>query len=447
MIDADVCVVGAGPAGLTALQVLRERGITAVCFEQGLAVGGQWRYENESGSSSTYASLTMMSSRRPSGLRRFPIQRTARRFPSLADMQEYLEDFAGTYDLFDDIRFGREVVSVTGEPGRFHVRTRDGAPVTVRHVLVASGHHSRPHWPTLPDDFDGACTHSASYRVPAQMAGERVVVVGCGNSALEIAVDVSSDARSTIVAVRTGSHLIPKRLGPMPLDLLDTAALSRVPFRLRQLLLAGLLRAVRESSRHAGLPVPEHGLLRRIPVTAEHFGRRVREGAIQVRAHVVGAHGRVLHFADGSTAETDRLLCATGYDIWHPYLRDVAIDTRARPLYRRIVHPDHPGFFFIGLIDPNGGLLPVLEGQSEWVADVLEGRIEMPTRRDMEREVDLEADRIARRFVPPTGASTWLLCDRWPYLRLLRADRRRSARRRRASSPRALGSLVGRSVG
>ncbi len=424
MSRPEVCVVGAGPAGMTTLQVLRERGIAAVCFEQGPAVGGQWRYENESGTSSTFASLTMMSSRQRSGLRRFPIPRSAHLFPQLGEMQDYLEDFARTYDLFQDIRFEQEVVSVSGGPDGFDVRTSGGDAGRFRHVIVASGHHYRPHWPELGEGFEGERSHSADYRVPERFAGQRVVVVGCGASALEIAVDVCGAARSTIVAARSGGHLLPKRVGLMPLDLLDTPLMSRMPFRLQQAMLAGMLRALRQTWRRNGLPKPGHGLLRRVPITAERFGQRVREGAIEVRSGIVGVRGRVVHFADGSTAEADHLLCATGYEVSHPFLPDVTMDMCARPLYRRIVHPDHPGIFFVGLVDPNGGLLPLLEGQCEWVADVLGGRMALPPRAAMEAEMDREAERIARRFVPPSGASTWLLCDRWPYLRLLAADRR-----------------------
>jgi hypothetical protein len=422
-----VCIVGAGPSGLTALQVLRRRGIAATCFEQGPAVGGQWRYENESGTSSTFASLTMMSSRPRSGLRRFPIPRSTQLFPLLHEMQEYFEDFARTYDLFDDIRFEREVVSVGGGPGELDVTTGDGETSRFDAVIVASGHHSRPRWPALPDGFAGTRSHSADYRTPERFAGRRVVVVGCGASALEIAVDVCDVARSTIVAARSGGHLIPKRIGPMPLDLLDNPAMSRVPFPLQQRMLGNMLWMLRQTPRRNGLPKPDHGLLQRIPITAEHFGRRVREGAIDVRPGIVGLDGPVVRFADGSSTEADHLLCSTGYEVRHPFLPDLALDMRGRPLYRRIVHPDRPGVFFAGLVDPNGGLLPLLEGQCEWIADVLAGRLALPSRPAMEAEMAREAERIARRFVAPVGPSTWLLCDRWPYVRQLRADRRRRA--------------------
>lgn len=427
MSRPEVCIIGAGPSGLTALQVLRQRGIPAVCFEQGPAVGGQWRYENESGTSSTFASLTMMSSRPRSSLGRFPIPRSAQLFPLLHEMQEYFEDFARTYDLFDDIRFEQQVASISGGPGELDVTTSSGETMRFGTVLVASGHHSRPRWPALPGDYTGTRSHSAEYRTPDRFADQRVVVVGCGASALEIAVDVCGVARSTIVAARSGGHLIPKRIGPMPLDLLDNPAMSYAPFAMQQRGLRNILWLLRQTPRRNGLPTPDHGLLQRIPITAEHFGARVREGAIEMRPGIVGVDGLVVHFADGSSTEADHLLCATGYEVWHPFLPELALDMSGPPLYRRMVHPDHPGIFFVGLVDPNGGLLPLLEGQCEWVADVLCGRLALPPRPAMEAQMGREGEGIARRFVAPVGPSTWLLCDRWPYVRQLRADRRRGA--------------------
>lgn len=425
MSRPQVCVIGAGPSGLTALQVLRQRGIAATCFEQGPAVGGQWRYENESGTSSTFASLTMMSSRPRSGMGRFPIPRSAKLFPLLHEMQEYFEDFARTYDLFDDIRFEQEVVSVGGGPGELEVTTSGGERSCFDAVIVASGHHSRPRWPALPDGYAGTRSHSADYRTPERFAGQRVVVVGCGASALEIAVDLCDVARSTIVAARSAGHLIPKRIGPIPLDLLDNPAMSYAPFPMQQRGLRNILWLLRQTPRRNGLPVPDHGLLQRIPITAEHFGARVREGAIEVRPGIVGADELVVRFSDGSSTEADHLLCSTGYEVWHSFLPDLELDMSGPPLYRRMVHPDRPGLFFVGLVDPNGGLLPLLEGQCEWVADVLAGHLRLPSRPAMEAEMAREAARIARRFVAPVGPSTWLLCDRWPYVRQLRADRRR----------------------
>jgi cation diffusion facilitator CzcD-associated flavoprotein CzcO len=229
------------------------------------------------------------------------------------------------------------------------------------------------------------------------------VILGLGNSAADIAVELSEVAASTTIACRGTPHLVPRRVAGIPADLADNALTSLLPFRVRQAMLAALIASLRKGWRAYGLPRPAHGLLRRVPVTATGFGERVREGAIALRPWPsAGGPGR-LEFPDGSAVPADHVLCATGFDIAFPFLPDVRVDTRSRPLYRRIVDPGMPGLFFVGLIDPNAGLFPVLEAQSEWI----------------ERE-----DRArARRFVAPVDPATWLLCDRYPYVRRLARDR------------------------
>jgi dimethylaniline monooxygenase (N-oxide forming) len=418
-----VCVIGAGPAGLTAIQVLRERDLRVRCFEKGAAIGGQWRFENESGTSTTYSSLELMSSRARTGYKRFRFPATASRYPRLHEVREYLEDFARTYRLFDDIIFDCGVTRVEMVEDGWKVTSVRGDEGCYRAVIVANGHHSVPHWPEVPTKYEGEVSHSAAYREPAPFRGKRVLVLGFGNSGADIAAELSTVASTTTLATRSTGHLLPKTIAGAPLDWFDTSAVTLIPFRLRQTVLATLLRVLRRDNRAYGIPQPQHGLLRRVPVTVPQLADCVRRGTLTLRPPIADADGLAVKFADGSVQEIDHILCATGFHVSHPFLACCQIDMCGPPLYRRIMHPDLPGLFFLGLIDPNGGILPVLETQCEWIADVLEGRIDMPAHSAMLRAVAREERAQQRRFEPSNGTASWLLCDRYPYMRRLALDR------------------------
>jgi dimethylaniline monooxygenase (N-oxide forming) len=419
-----VCVIGAGPAGLTALQVLSERGVRVSCFEQGPAVGGQWRRRNESGTSSAYASLEMMSSRIRTGFRRFRLRAPAHRYPLLREIQDYLEDFARTYDLFDHIAFEEAVTAVEPAPGGWQVSTQAGERGVFDAVVVATGHHSLPLPLRAPANFTGTVSHSADYFEPTPFCDQRVLIVGFGNSALDIASEVAGVAAATAVSARNTGHLLPKRLGGVPLDWLDTNLASLIPFKLRQRSLATILRIAGRDGKAYGVPPADHGLLRRIPVTVTRFGDQLLAGAIELKQPIVGASGRSVRFADGSTGEFDHIVYATGFAIAFPFLSDDPIPAGLDPLYRRILSPRLPGIYFAGLIDPNGGLLMVLEAQCEWIADAILGCMTLPDEAGMLAASPRERQAIEERFVTPTGPATWLLCDRYPYMRQLRRDRR-----------------------
>ncbi len=421
-----ICVVGAGPAGLTAVQVLRERDLPVRCFEKGPAIGGQWRVNNESGTSTTYASLELMSSRARTGFRRFRFPATTSRYPRLHEVREYLEDFARAYQLYDDIVFDCEVTRLEMTEDGWKVTSVRGEEGFYRAVIVANGHHSVPLWPEVPAGYEGEVSHSASYREPAPFRGKRVLVLGFGNSGADIASEVSAVAATTTLATRSTGHLLPKTVAGAPLDWFDTSIATLLPFRLRQTVLAALLRVSRRDNRAFDIPEPQHGLLRRVPVTVPQFAECLSRGTVKLSPAITDADGLAVRFADGSVQEFDQILCATGFRVSHPFLERFQVDTCGAPLYRRMVHPDLRDLFFLGLIDPNGGILPVLETQCEWVADVLEGRVSIPERSAMLRAIGQEAHAHRRRFQAPRGSATWLLCDRYPYMRRLTLDRLRA---------------------
>src|SRR5437764_8312048 len=223
-----VCVIGAGSSGIAACRAVRARGIQFDCFEAGSAVGGTWRYGNDNGMASAYRSLHANSSRRGMQYAAYPMPDHYPSYPGHRLIAAYFDDFVDHFGFRGQIQFRTEVTRAEPGPGGcwdVTVRRRDGGAAHARRygaVVVANGHHWDPRYPepAIPGaaTFAGEQLHSRDYRAPEPFAGKRVLVVGIGNSACDIAADCGRVAARTVLAVRRGTHIVPKHLFGRPTD-------------------------------------------------------------------------------------------------------------------------------------------------------------------------------------------------------------------------------------
>jgi dimethylaniline monooxygenase (N-oxide forming) len=429
---ADVAVIGAGSSGLAVLKALREQGVAVACFERGSDVGGLWRYENDSGLSGAYASLRTNVSRSRMQYPSFPMPRSVADFPHHSDMAAYLGAYAEAFGLRPLINFGTTVERLDPTPdGSWCLSLDDGSVRSFRAVVVAIGLFWRPRLPNHPGSFGGEVSHSHEYRTPEPFAGRRVLVVGAGQSAAEIAVEVSGVAERTLLSMRGGAHVIPRWIGGKPYDAADSDRLTQMPWPLMNLVYGW--RVARELGRApASWPQPAHRLLEGIPIVSSHVLPAVRRGDLVVKPGIDRfIEDRVL-FVDRSEERIDRIVYATGYQISLPFLSSTLLAASGRdfPLYRRIVPPGIGGLFLAGFVDAPGGLLPVVETQGEWIAAVLTRRIHLPPPERMWRAIDRAERRTRQRF--PRESPHSIRCDPHAYRRLLRSDLRRASPRRRA---------------
>ena len=263
-------------------------------------------------------------------------------------------------------------------------------------MLVANGHHWDPRWPEPP--FPGSESSRASRSTstttasPTSCAGKRVLVLGIGNSAVDIAVESSRIADETFLAMRRGAYVIPKFLGRQA-DRRSRAAgaLTRLPLSVQRFFMARLLKMAVGEMTDYGLPKPDHKLLEAHPTVSSELLPRLGHGDIAVKPNIDRfAGGRTVRFVDGTEEEIDLVVYCTGYQITFPFLDDDVVFGRSdnrMPLYRRVVAVDHPGLYFIGFIQPLGPIMPIAEAQSEWVADLLEGRAALPSAEEMRAEI------------------------------------------------------------
>jgi len=425
-----VCVIGAGSSGIASCQVLHARGIPFDCFEKGSQVGGNWRYMNDNGMSSAYDSLSINTSRRIMEYAAYPMPDSYPDFPSHRQIAAYFDDYVEHFGFRDRIRFRTEVTRVARHEADdgWDVTLDDGTTTAYEAVLVANGHHWDPRWPEppFPGELHGEETHAHHYKTPEGYAGKRVLVVGAGNSACDIAVETSRVSEQTFLAMRRGAWIIPKYFGSTPSDELAPEWVSSVlPIWLLRRFFMRKVRAAHGHPRDFGLPEPDHRLGEAHPTISSDLLGRIGEGRVKVKPSIRRLEGHSVRFEDGSTERIDRIVYCTGYKITFPFfapgLPDPSADNRIE-LYRRVVHPDLPGLYFIGLIQPLYAIMPLAELQSEWVADLLEGTARLPDRGTMVRDIAGGQRAMRRRYVASKRHT--IQVDGPYYKRQLRRERR-----------------------
>ncbi len=411
--DRRACIIGAGSSGITAAQVLDARGIPFDCFEMGSGVGGNWRYDNDNGVSSAYRSLHINTSRHAMEYAAYPMPETLPDYPSHWQIADYFDAYVDHFGLRDRIRFRTEVVKVEpAEGGGYDVTVRplddEHHEAEVHHytdVLVANGHHWDPRWPEpgFPgaETFAGREVHAHYYRTPDLLEGKRVVVLGIGNSATDIAVESSRVARETYLAMRRGAYIVPKFMFGRPTDHLTDSPLARGPFALQKKAMKAMLRLSVGKVTDYGLPQPDHDILEAHPTVSDDLLTRLGHGDITVKPTIDRFEESKVFFADGSAVEADVVVYCTGYRVSFPFLAEEIqrADDNHVDLYRRVVSPRLPGLYFIGLVQPIGAIMPLAEEQAHWVADLISGVVDLPSVPEMRAQIAAYDTALRHRYV------------------------------------------------
>ena len=430
-----VCVIGAGSSGITACQNLLERGIEFDCFEKSSEVGGNWRYENDNGMSAAYESLHINTSRGMMEYGAFPMPGHLPDYPNHFQIADYFDDYVDHFGIREKIKFKTEVKSVVPVDGgswEVTVKSKKGKTRTETYtdVMVCNGHHWDSRWPepAFPgsDEFEGEQMHAHDYRTPDILKGKRVLVLGIGNSATDIAVESSRIADTTFLAMRRGAWILPKYLGSTPTDRAMSGPMSRAPLAVQSFFLKRSLRMTVGKLTDFGLPEPDHEPLHAHPTVSSDLVPRLGHGDIKVKPNIDHFDGDRVVFTDGSSEQIDLVIYCTGYRITFPFFDEEVISTEDNQvdLYRRVASIEHPGLYFIGLIQPLGAIMPLAEAQSAWVADLIEGRCSLPDRSSMARAVALEQARMKRRYV--TSKRHTIQVDFDDYLRTVEKERKES---------------------
>jgi thioredoxin reductase len=425
-----VCVIGAGSSGIAAAKVLHQRGIPFDCFEKGDRVGGNWVFGNSNGMSSAYRSLHINTSRERMEYSDFPMPKRYPDFPHHTHIAEYFDDYVEHFGFRDHIVFNTGVERAEREAdGTWTVTLGTGESRRYDALMVANGHHWDPRWPEppFPGDFDGEVMHSHYYVDNEPLKNKNVLVLGMGNSAMDIAVESSFVADKTFLAARRGAWIIPKYMLGRPLD--QQMNDPRIPYAIKQKIFKRMMLTTIGPPQRYGLPKPDHELGQAHPTVSSDILMRIAHGEIAPKPNIAELMGDRVKFADGSVEPIDVIVYCTGYKVTFPFFDAdfISAPDNDMPLFRRVFKPGVDNVFFIGLLQPLGAIMPLAEAQSEWVAEYLLGDYAMPSEEDVRADIEREREAMFKRYVKSKRHTMQVDYDEYKYQ--LGKERRRGHKR------------------
>jgi hypothetical protein len=390
-------IIGAGISGLTAGKALKDYGVPYTTFETSDRIGGNWAFGNPNGHSSAYRSLHIDTSRQRLCFKDFPMPEHYPTFPHHTDIKAYLDEYAAAFGLLDGIEFGNGVVTARrADGGGWDITDQRGATRPFELLVVANGHHWDPRFPDFPGTFDGVTIHSHHYvdpQTPLELTGKRILVVGLGNSAADITVELSSKALQNTVTLSTRSSawIVPKYLAGKPGDTLwRTTPYLPLSWQRKALQLVAPVMGI--DPRNYGLPAPNHELFEAHPTQSVELPLRLGSGDVIPKPNVSRLDGDTVHFTDDTADQFDVIIYATGYNITFPFFdRDVisAPGNQIR-LYKRMFKPGFDDVAFVGFAQSVPTLFPFVECQSRLLAAYAVGRYALPSEAEMERVIDAD---------------------------------------------------------
>lgn len=380
-------------------------------------LGGLWVRGNSNGRPSAYASLHINTSTQEMEYSDFPMRRDIGLFPHHRHIAEYFRAYAHHFGLEEHIRFQSRVEHCRplGDP-----QSPQGYRVTVRNMntgechdedfsalVVANGHHFSPSFPQpdLAPAFEGLVLHSSAYQSPTEphdLRNHRVLVVGMGNSAMDIACELArtGGAEKVCVSARRGAWVLPKFLRGQPIDQGNVIPLW-LPPALRRRVVTRSFEWIFGKMSDFGLPEPDHLLGEAHPTVSSDFPPLVANGDIHMRPGIAEGAGRTIRFTDGREDDFDTIIYCTGYKIEFPFFapEHLSAPENEIPLYHRAFHPVHRQVFFVGLLQTIGAVMPVAEAQAKAIAEHLSGEFNLPSQEEMNRSLEAERVAIQKRFV------------------------------------------------
>jgi hypothetical protein len=419
--QARVCIIGAGPSGITAAKHLLQVGHTNfVIYERGAEVGGTWVYSEDGGHSSVYETAHIISSKTLSQYHDFPMPDHYPDYPGHRLLKEYFQSYAQHFGVTPYIQFHTSVTHAEKQLDEtWRITLDNGSVEAFDFLIVANGHHSDPRMPAYPGSFTGELMHSHYYRSPLPFKGKRVLVIGGGNSACDIVCDIARHASRAAISWRRGYYVIPKIIFGSPPDVVNER-FAGLPRWIRKRTTKLVWYLVTGGNAPYGLPKPDHDILESHPLANSQLLYWLKHGDVVPRPDVARFEGQTVHFVDGTQEDYDVVIAATGYKITFPFFDPGFLNFTDHeiPLYLRVFSLAHPSLFFVGLVQPQGCLWPLSDSQAQLVANAIVGRYHLPA--DAPQRLQRELDERKKHFQQAVRHS--LEIEYRPYMKALKAD-------------------------
>lgn len=306
-------VIGAGPVGLAMASALKRHGIPFDLVDSASGVGGNWLH-------GVYRHAHIVSSRKATEYTDYPMPADYPDFPSADQMLTYLKAFAADRGLLASSEFNKSVASAAPDSsGNWNVKFADGEERKYKGVVVCNGHHWDKRYPKFRGHFAGEMLHSKDYVGPEQLQDKRVLVIGGGNSGVDMACDAGRFGRVCDISLRSGYWYLPKTFLGRPLTDIPIWGL---PVFLQRAILKAIVAVSIGDYRRYGLEMPDHKIFDRHPAFGTDLLNAIRLGRVNPRPAIDHVDGNTVTFVDGTTGEYDLIVAATGFNTSFPFLRD-----------------------------------------------------------------------------------------------------------------------------
>lgn len=347
--STDVLIIGAGLSGLAAAYALKQRGLTPRLIDQRSAIGDIWRTRHPGLHLNTHRWTSYLPGKKHSS--QLP------GFPSRDDFIRYLEDYAAALDV--PINFGVDAQKLNRDPEGWHVETKSGA-FAGRCAIVATGPQKEPQFPDWPgqDRLRAEIIHSSAFGDARDFAGRKVLIVGAGNSGIDIANHLSRvDTDQLWVSARSGINVIPQRVLGYPIQA-SSPTLERLPLRLQDAIARLAARATLGDLSQHGVPLDPMGPASRFhrdstaPGIDDGFVAALKQKRIEMLGEVEYCEEDAVVLKEGRAIDPDIVICATGYRAaLEPLVGHLGVlDEAGQPRFVAAeTSPDHPGLWFFGL--------------------------------------------------------------------------------------------------
>lgn len=391
-------------------KTLQESGIEYDCLEASDRVGGVWNIEF---GGSGYRSLRTNTSTRTMAYSDFPFAENSPVHPNSSEMVDYFRSYAEHFKILDNIHFNSRVKNITPDADdNWQVELDSGEVRQYSNVIVATGKYSKAKHPhdQIEGEFNGQFIHSAEYLdalTPLDLSGKRVVVVGLGSSAVEIACDLANDssplahASKVILSARSGRWIVPKIIDGKPADALAPHPSEKLPWLFdlipKSIGEAIMRRSIGKRFRalfteiQAGLefklPQPKIFPWAERPTLSLDFLPFLQSGKITLAPGIDRFDNSRVTFLNGEVEEVDAIIYATGYTLDFPFISEPVLTGPAADLslYQNVAHPTRPGLFFVGCLPVLCSMWPVAEQQSKWIAELIKGSFKLPSQSQQAR--------------------------------------------------------------
>lgn len=341
-------IIGAGPIGLAMADALKRDGIAYDHVDANSGIGGNWH-------AGVFDTTHIVSSKGTTAFADYPMPADYPDFPSGQQMLDYLKSFARDRGVMDAIELNKSVAKLDPKPDdTWDVTFEDGEQRTYKGAVVCNGHHWAKRWPNVPGTFEGEYIHSKDYRRSDQIAGKRVLVIGAGNSAHDIACDGARVAAACDISLRSGYWFMPKTAFGRPMTDLP---IWWLPVAIQRVLLRGIIAVMIGDYRRYGLKKPNHRIFDRHPTYGTDLLNYLRLGTVKPRDEIERFEGKSVRFKDGTVQDYDIVVAATGFDYKFPFLPEglFEITNDVVQIYGGAFPDKVKNLYIIGASQPRGG--------------------------------------------------------------------------------------------